>query len=221
MNNKVVAGKNVAFKVTYNDNNWQGICSNKIASYNFKTRIWCKKQSITKYNCQSDFWKKIKLDKNTFPCFDSVSLLNNEPSFYAGHYHGKEHSNEPIRSLYIKPNKIAIFTSRNPEDPESQRFIFFIGIINDVKTFIDKNGNQFNTYHCEPETGIIFKNIYPKYWDFYSNRNNPNRFAWNTGLFRYWSDEQVKNLLEWVSSKRRYTKKNNKKAEFLLKHFFK
>ena len=217
LNKRKIIDGNVAFKVTYNDKNWKGICSANIADFNFKNRTWCKIQSNYEYNCQSPEWKAEVDENGEFPCADAGALANDDPNFYAGHFHGKKHNNEPIRVWNIKRNKIAIFTSREPGEPESERFIFFVGKIINIKENIDHNGAIFETYHCNPKTGLYFNNINrPKYWNFYKNPNKPEKIGWNTGLIRYWSDKQVIGLLEWILNENRYNKKLKEKAKYLL-----
>jgi len=211
---------NVAIKFTYNDKGWKDICSTNIADYNCQHRTWCRVQCAYEDNCQSETAKRNLKLYGIFPCADAGALAFKDPTFYGGHYHGKKHHNEPIRYWNIKRNKIAVFTSRKPGEPENQRFIFFIGIISDIAINRDANGAEYEEYHCDHETGIYFdEEQYPKYWDFYRNPNNPERIAWNTGLFRYWTDKQVIDLLEWIRDNPRYDKKTRKKAAYLLSRF--
>lgn len=209
---KIVDG-NVAFKVTYNDKDWKGICSQNVANFNFANRTWCKIQSEKNENCQSEYWKEKAEKYGEYPCMDAAALANNDPFFSGGYYHGNKKKDEPIRYLNIKKGKIAIFTSREPGEPESERFIFFIGKI----THINEHFDGYEEYHCNQETGIYFnKNNYPKYWDFYKNPNKPEKAGWNTGLIRYWSDKQVINILEWIIDEKRYSNKLKEKAKHLL-----
>jgi len=213
---KIIDG-NVAFKVTYNDKDWKGICSANIADFNCRNRTWCKIQSIYEFNCQANEWIKEVEDYGNFPCADAGALANDDPHFYAGHFHGKKHNNEPKRVWNIKRNKIAVFTSREPGEAESERFIFFVGIISEIRENTDDNGAIFETFHCDPETALYFnKNNYPKYWNFYKNPNKPEKIGWNTGLIRYWTDKQTIGLLEWVINGKRYRRKIKEKAEYLL-----
>lgn len=213
---KIVDG-NVAFKVTYNDAEWRGLCSRNIADFNFKNRTWCKEQSTpNSKNCQSNLWLNNVIKKGVYPCADAGALANNDPNFYAGHYHGPKHNNEPIRVWNIKRGKIAVFTSRAPMEPESERFIFFIGQITRINEQIGPTGN-FETYHCDPNSGLYFnKSNYPKYWDFYKNPNKPEKIGWNTGLIRYWSDKQVIALLESVQNNKKLPEYMKLKAKKLL-----
>jgi hypothetical protein len=214
-NRKLVDG-NIAFKVTYNDKNWNGLCSSNIADYNFKNRTWCKIQSGFRDNCQGKHWANKVIKKGEFPCMDAGALSNTDPKFYAGHFHGPKHDNEPIRALNIKQGKLAVFTSREPGEPESERFIFFIGIINYIEE-VRQNGEKFEIYHCDPKTGLYFeKSYYPKFWKYYRNPNNPQKFGWNTGLFRYLNDKQMIDILESIISDTMYNTDIKSKANQML-----
>lgn len=205
---------NVAFKVTYTDSNWSGVCSPEVAAYYFQERRWCGIQKDRTINCQSEIYADPQdVSFNNAPCHDCIA--QKELFFYAGHYHGDEHENEPIKCLHAKKGKIAVFTSRENGEPEDERFIFSIGQINEFREVQDINGN-YECYFCDNETALIFNTNLPKFWKYYSNANNPDREAWNTGLFRYLDDELVAGLLKDISSLNRYPNKEKKKAEYLL-----
>jgi len=218
LHNKRLQDGNIAFKVTFNDRNWNGVCSPDVAEYNFKHRTWCGIQSKFKDNCQhkmySHFTKMNSLSDN-FPCHDSIALK--DLFFYAGHFHGEKHNNEPKRCLHAKVNKIALFTSRKNGEPENERFVFAIGQIHYIETVTDERGD-FEYFHCDKSSALIFnKDNYPQYWKYYRNANNPDRIAWNTGLFRYLSDKVVRSVLEDIVGSVKYTKNIKEKASNLLK----
>jgi hypothetical protein len=206
---------NIAFKVTYTDSNWSGVCSPNVANYNFQHRTWCKIQSEFTENCQhKSFANPKKLDMYFFPCHDCIALK--ELMFYAGHYHGDKHDNEPIRCLDAKVGKIAVFSSREPGETEDERFIFAIGQMNYFEPVNDERGN-YEYFHCDKSTALIFdKDNYPKFWKYYRNANNPGRIAWNTGLFRYLDDSTVLNLLEDITKSNAYSGELKEKAEGLI-----
>lgn len=216
LSRKIVDG-NIAFKVVYNDKKWEAPCSPNIAAYNFEPRTWCGIQSSFKNNCQSEYYN-CKLDSVHFPCHDSIALK--ELQFYPGHSHGaNQDKNEPRRCLGAKMGKIALFTSKEPGEPESERFIFAIGQINNLDTNQDSD-DHYEIIGCDKENAIIFNEDWrPKYWDYHRNENNPERFAWNSGLFRYINDNAIHSLLTDLTKCRRLSKKQKKNCKELLSIF--
>tara|TARA_B100000949_G_scaffold174878_1_gene155624 strand:+ start:3454 stop:4539 length:1086 start_codon:yes stop_codon:yes gene_type:complete len=207
---------NIAFKITYTDSNWSGVCSPNVAAYNFIERQWCGIQSSFEINCQHEsFSNPSVLNKTNFPCYDCIA--QKELMFYPGHFHGENNDNEPIPCLQAKVGKIAVFTSREPGEPENERFIFAIGLMNYFEP-ITNGEAHYENFHCDKKSAIIFRNTRPKYWKYYSNANNPERVAWNTGLFRYLDDNTVRSLLMDIIETNRYPGKYKKKAEYLLSH---
>jgi len=207
LSSKKITDGNVAFKVTYNDNNWKNVCSPNIAEFNFANRTWCGIQSEYVDNCQSKFYETLTEDK--YPCMDSVALR--DLSFYAGHFHGEKHNNEPKRALNIKLGKIALFTSREPGTPESERYIFAIGQLENIT---DTEG--YEMFHCNKETAVVFNSNYrSKFWDYYRNKNT-SKEKWNTGLIRYLDDNQIINLLKSLSNNKRLTRKQITRVNNLL-----
>ena len=204
---------NIAFKVTYTDSNWNGVCSPKVAAHNFRHRTWCGIQADNDINCQDiEYSNSNDLTTDFFPCHDCIA--QKELVFYAGHYHGEKHDNEPIQCLEAKVGKIAVFTSREIGEPENERFIFAIGQMNYFEPRKDGN-NNYELFHCDKNTALIFNTNRPKYWKYYSNSNNPEKIAWNTGLFRYLDDALLRNLLKDIIESSRYPNKLKEKAKYL------
>lgn len=206
---------NIAFKVTYTDSDWKGVCSPNVAAYNFRHRTWCGIQADFDINCQSiEFSNPDDLSTDFFPCHDCIA--QKELTFYPGHFHGEKHNNEPMRCLDAKVGKIAVFTSRESGEPENERFIFAIGQMSYFEEVYDPNNNNYERFHCDKNTALIFQNNRPKYWKYYSNANNPDRIAWNMGLFRYLDDDVIFNLLTDIIDTNRYPNKVKRKAQYLL-----
>tara|TARA_R110002020_G_scaffold419155_1_gene628391 strand:- start:1187 stop:1840 length:654 start_codon:yes stop_codon:yes gene_type:complete len=207
---------NVAFKVTYTDSNWSGVCSQKLAAHNFRKRTWCNEQSMKVDNCQGEeFSNPDKVNLNNAPCYDCIALK--ELVFYPGHTHTPDRDNIPIQFLNAKIGKIAVFTSRDPGEPESERFIFAIARIDFFETIDHPNG-PYETINCDHKTAIIFNNRRPKYWRYYSNPNKPEKIAWNTGLIRYLDDSIVQDILNDIIETNIYPNKYKRKAQYLLDH---
>lgn len=207
---------NVAFKVTYTDSNWSGVCSPELAEKNFRRKKWCQVQAGSHYNCQhSKYSDPNKFEMNGFPCYDSVAQMG--LLFYAGHYHSAERDNQPKKALQIKKHKVAVFTSKEPLDDEKERFIFAIGIIDNIEIVEDDNGS-YEVYMCDQESAIIFRNNRPLFWKYYTNENNPTEAAWKSLLFRYLEDELVEEILNDIALTNRYPGIYRKKAKELLTH---
>jgi hypothetical protein len=205
---------NLAFKVVYTDSNWNGVCSREVAQQNFIDRTWCGIQAKHDVNCQSaKYSNPSDLTIENSPCHDCIA--QKELFFYAGHFHGEKHNNEPKKCLYAKIDKIAVFTSRKNDESEDERFVFAIGQMNSFQTVKDTRGD-YELYHCDKDTAIIFNTSRPKFWKYYSNSNNPDREAWNSGLYRYLENEVVSNILIDIIGSNRYPNKVKKRAELLM-----
>lgn len=186
---KIIDG-NVAFKVTYNDQNWMNVCSKDIAEYNFQRRTWCKIQSVDENNCQNPKWSKLIETGEGQPCADCIALRYMQ--FYPGHFHGSKHSNEPKRCLGAKMGKFALFTSKEPGANETDRFIFYIGKINEITTLAE---DEYETIGCDMSKFIYFPENDIKFWKYFRNTNT-DKIAWNSGLFRYVDDKTVRLIFE-------------------------
>lgn len=83
---------------------------------------------------------------------------------------------------YIK--KIAVFTSRAPGEPESERFIFAIAKIKDFMELPEDN--TYEIIVCDKNNALIFNEVYrPKYWDYYQKQSRSLRMEyWPVSLSR-------------------------------------
>ncbi len=215
LENRTRKDGSIAFKVTYVDKEWSGVCSHNVAQYNFEHRTWCGIQKDHKINCQSKVYENPEnINENHYPCFDSIALKHLK--YFSGYDHGPKKEGNYRRCLEAKVGKLALFTSREPGEPESERFIFAIGIIESI---LPPNTDDFTCeeFKCDKGSALIFnKNNYPKFWKYYRNANNPDRLAWNTGLFRYVTDNVILNLLTDISTGNRYSSKTKEKAQILI-----
>ena len=190
---------NIAFKVTYVDSNWSGVCSPRGYEYNKAHRRWCGIQGEYGYDCQKDYGVGRDVDEDNFPCFDSIALKTLR--FSPGVARGDIVSDTPKRCLNAKVGKLALFTSIKPGETGYERFIFAVGRIEEFLTHED-----FEMICCNKETALIFSSPnYPKFWDYYRNPNKPESKFWRTGLFRYIKDETANHLLQDVINDERFS----------------
>ena len=226
LNSRPPKDGNIAFKVTYVDKLWCGVCSDKLYQENcfgkFK-KTFCALQASNKVSCRSevysDLTEKIIAGKEYMaPCYDSTALTG---VFSPAVSHGPVNDGLPHRCLEAKVGKLALFTSREPGTAEDSRFVFMIAPIARIDILQDKT----EEFVCDINQAVLFVNLKelldvsdrPKFWDFYRNKNNPERIAWNTGLFRYMNDRICHNVLaETVNGKYKVSNESLANAKKLL-----
>jgi hypothetical protein len=214
---KRIIDGNIAFKVSYNDRNWAGICSPKIYqenSFGKHKMFWCNEQHnrLNTVKCQD--WNDNELDINNFPCYDSVA--NKILGFSPGWNHGK---NKPHVCLNAKVGKIAFLTSLEPGLPQSERFIFTIF---QIEKIIPKQDNGYEYYYGNNKTAIkLSPDQYLKFWDYYTNNSTNKRFKnfWGSGLFRYVKDKIAIMILNEILSNNGFSKEQKTNAEILMNNF--
>jgi hypothetical protein len=203
---------NVAFKVTYVDSNWDGVCSKAQAQYNFANREWCAIQARFSDNCQSSKWQHADALIEETPCYDCRVLANFE--YFSGMAHGPVREGEALKSRKAAVGKLALFTSRKPEDVEAQRFIFAVAPIVSIET---DSVDGYDIFTCDPERAIVFREgLRPLFWRSYFNAGNPDAIKWNTGLFRYVSDKIATQVLQQVVERGKLPAKTINKAKAML-----
>ncbi|MGO9121684.1 MAG: endonuclease NucS domain-containing protein [Desulfomonilaceae bacterium] len=216
---------NIAFKVKYVGSSLTGVCSDSLYEYylqQFKRsggqrNPWCGTQSTMSPNCRSEQYRNPSdLDSEFFPCYDSAALKT--LSFESGWYHSGEFKDTPIRCLKSKVDKLAFFTSREPSESESERFIFAIGQMMKIFPGDDESCERFV---CNRETAVIFEHPhFPRFWNgkggYYANRNS-DRIVWGTLLYRYIDDKVARNFLLDIVNKTTYSANQRERARNLLK----
>jgi hypothetical protein len=210
---------NIAFKVTYNDANWSGVCSKKVAEYNVGKRVWCKEQYFYEENCQSPCYADPNdLNSGFFPCFDAIA--QKELMFSPGYFHNGANAGDPKQCKEAKVGKIALFTSKEQGAPEEERFIFAIGVIKAIELIPLENDLDEERIYCDKLKAIQFSSRFrPKYWDYYTNKNAPDTKFWGSGLFRYVDDNEIGNLLSAIDKAPFYNSSMKEKAQRLIKEF--
>ena len=196
---------NIAFKVTYVGSTLIGVCSDNLYEYNRAHRVWCGHEDC---KCRSRRFRNPQdLDEENYPCYDSIALKTLR--FQSGYYHPRKseptHSRnreyDPKRCLRAKKDKLALFTSRKPPEPESERFIFAIG---QMTRILPGSDEECELFICDPKTAITFENRnYPKFWKYY--RINSDKKIWGSGLFRYITDQVARSFLSDIVSGQSYS----------------
>lgn len=191
----------IAFKCNWNDKNYSDVCSDEIYEYNKKFKgKWC---SNLLCECRKYKNKKIEdLSIYEIPCYECAIFVHYV--YGPGVYTSKKKKGIPIPMKKTEIGRIALLTTRKPNEPEENRFIFGFLYIKDVK---EKWGSEETpeifVLGCKETSLRINPGIELKFWDFYKNPHTDKKH-WGTGLFRYLPDKNVLAFL--IKLKEEYNK---------------
>jgi len=185
--------QHVAIKCTYNNGDegafvgFNGTCSEDIIKWNIEHgRVWCSHQDC---ECKKYYDNGFKGNKPIEPCYESV--IFRDWKYGAGWYHTGERDKTPIHLSNVEEGKIAILTTRFPNDEERDRRI--IGLFKIQR--VTNNPGEETVMHADKHFCLRLpmeeaKGLY--FWDYYSTKGGA---RWGTGLIRYLNDEQVVRIL--------------------------
>lgn len=193
---------NVAFKCTWNDKGYRGVCSQSNYEYNLsKNKPWCMKAP-----CRA-FEGIPSIDNH--PCYESI--LFSEWRFGAGWDHKKDERPRKIKQTGV--GKIALLTSVEPEKNESERRI--IGFMKIIK--ISDGEKEETILYGDPSLSLeIDPKLKIRFWNYYVNPGAADKQFWGTGLFRYFGDEALLKFLvdlKAIYSEGSFTKDSIQKIE--------
>lgn len=107
---------------------------------------------------------------------------------------------EPKRVARLRPNSAALLTVREPDEPETQRQILGLYMVNDMFTGnLNENGmvpahEEFRIKLTDQEAEQML------FWNYYINKTYTDRMTWNSGKYRYfdniWTAQILKDILE-------------------------
>lgn len=168
---------NIAFKCTWNDAGFKGICSREAYEHNLSmNRAWC-----LKAECRA--FTRRPTDEN-HPCYESI--LFSLWRFGAGWDHRNKKRPRKIKRAQI--GKIALLTTLGPNKTEKDRNIISFFTIDKI---LEGQESETIVYGDPMRSLAIDPSFDVRFWHYYKNPSNPDRIAWSSGLFRYLSDEQI------------------------------
>lgn len=195
---------NLAFKCTYCDggkNNSQigfhGACSPELIHYNIKksSRNRCHhsapycpafiKGEIT-YDEVKEAWTQERL-----PC---ESILLKEWRMQTGLASIYDKEKRPSQLRCSVAGKLAILTTRRPDQTEIERQIFAVFLI-------DETMDQYDDYSYIHADSLYRLSLSAHeaqqmpYWKYHCNENQTNKASWGTGIYRYLSDDESLRIL--------------------------
>lgn len=110
-----------------------------------------------------------------------------------------QNKGEPKKAARLRPNSAALMTVRKPDEPETQRQILGLYMVDDMFAGnLNENGmvpahEEFRIKLTEQEAERML------FWDYYINKSYPDRKTWNSGKYRYfdnvWTAQILKDIL--------------------------
>jgi len=185
--------KHVAIKCTYNNGDegifvgFNGTCSENIIKWNIeKGRVWCSQREC---KCRKYYDNGFQGKRPIDPCWESQLFRNWK--FGAGMYHTGKKAGKFIHLSNVDRGKIAILTTRFPNEKEiDRRIIGFFKIARVINDPGDETVMIADKYYRIRLPMEVAKHLY--FWDYYSTRGGA---LWGTGLIRYLSDNQTSRIL--------------------------
>lgn len=195
---------NIAIKCNYCDGGrdanrigFSGVCSDRVIEYNIEDvhRVWCSNNRCPCYQYHKGRISRDELDRimatpSEFVCYESTML-----SDWMTQAGLTEDEQTKSFGSTLHNGAACVFTTRLPGMDENSRFVFGIFIIDEIfRGNSERSGYvKCNTdYHIEltPKEARTIR-----FWNYYRNKNNPERLAWGTGLYRFISNNGIIALL--------------------------
>lgn len=232
---KKVERSNVAFKCNYCDGGkgashlgFQGVCSDSVLRFNIEKarHVWCSSEDspcrwylegeITRKELESLMGGAHDLDS---VCYESHMLRDWMAS--AGVVQTGVNKGKPMRLLKVQKNSLAVLTTRDPNAiSDEERFIFAVFLIDESYEGDNRDAGYVTT---NSEWKIELSPIEAHkllFWNYYINRNAPQKIVFGSGLHRYLSDEQAAQILRDIVTVKS-TPKEKEFAQQFFEHFCK
>ena len=219
----------IAFKLNYCDGGrdkdhvgFQGLCSYENMYYNIfearPPRRWCSNRrcDCRKYLDERITWRDLhkKVRDGYFPCMDSAALIDWCMSV------GLTSDGATTKKIRQgEENHLCIFTTREPETSEEDRFIFAMFIMHEIFPGDDEESgfvraDDYWRLEFRPREAVKLK-----YWDFYQNKDGST--LWGSELIRYFDDTTAVKFLERAVEVKRGTPEKDFAKEFLRHYQYK
>lgn len=217
---------NIAFKCNFCDGGsnkyhigYRGACTDEMIQYNIQNaqHSWCSDPDCP---CSQYLRGEINASEldgmcqdGGFVCYESQMLR--EWTAFAGFVLTGDRKNEPKKIKKIQLNSLAVLTTRKPDMPEEDRFIFGVFLVDDAdegnnaeEGFVRSN-SEYRIELSPTEAPRI------KFWNYHANDNNPEKAAWSQGLYRYISDMEAVQILRDIVDIKRIPVEKQFAREFL------
>ena len=195
-----VERSNVAFKCNYCDGGrssscvgYKGVCSDPMIHYNIETakHIWCGSDSPCKKYLDGEI-SRSELEE-TFACYESTMLTEWKAS--AGVVQNGIDKGKPMKLLKVQNNSLCVLTTRLPDSADDTRFVFAVFLV-DESYEGDGREEGYVTNHSKWRIELTPDEAHKiLFWNYYVNKNAPEKIVFGSGLHRYLDDIQAAQIL--------------------------
>ncbi len=218
-----VERSNVAFKCNYCDGGgsktcvgFKGVCTDAMIHYNIETakHIWCNSDSPCKKYLNGEITRR-ELEEN-FACYESSMLTEWKAS--AGIVQNGIDKGKPMKLRKVQNNSLCVLTTRLPDTTDDSRFIFAVFLV-DESYEGDGSEEGYVTNHSKWRIEMTPNEAHKMlFWNYYINKNAPERKVFGSGLHRYLDDIQAAQILRDIVAVKEDTTGKEFAQEF-LSHF--
>ena len=214
---KKVQRLNVAFKCNFCDGGktpacigFNGVCSDSVLRYNINKahHVWC---SSADSPCRSYLDGEISRDELEdmmhgsdglgYVCYESHMLRDWKAS--AGIIEKGADKGKPKRLMQVQRNSLAVLTTRDPNyNTDESRYVFAVFLV-DESYEGDHREEGYVTTRSDWRISLTPQEARRiRFWNYYINRNAPEKIGIGSGLFRYLSDNQAAQILRDIAEVR-------------------
>ncbi|MCZ2259907.1 malate synthase [Sporosarcina sp. G11-34] len=106
---------------------------------------------------------------------------------------------QPNRAARVSPNSAGLLTARGSDQPETDRMILGLYMVNEMFSDNLSDGGMVPS-HAEFRIELTDQEAEQMlFWNYYINKNYPQRTSWNSGKFRYfdniWTAQILKDII--------------------------
>ena len=218
-----VERSNVAFKCNFCDGGssaacigYKRVCSDAILRYNIETakHVWCNSDSPCKKYLNGEI-SRADLE-NQFVCYESEMLT--EWKACAGVVQNGLDKGKPMKLLKVQNNSLCVLTTRLPDMAEDTRFVFAVFLV-DESYEGDGRETGYVTNHSKWRIELTPEEAKQMlFWNYYWNKNAPDKIVFGSGLHRYLDDIQAAQILCDIVAVKKDQEEKELAQEF-LHHF--
>lgn len=137
---------------------------------------------------------------------------------FTGEVQSGKNKGQPNRAARLAPNSAAILTVRKSDQPETERQILGLYLVNEMfSASVNEDGmvpahEQFRIKLTDQEAEKML------FWNYYLNTNYPHRTTWNSGKYRYFDNVWTAQILKDIIALRK-DEEQIKEAHNFLEYF--